>query len=93
MVQQNSAENSSSDEDIPIPRRTNEVNALLDKDGGVWTQDPPIERRRDAANIFRETPGPTEDSLRDTVIDTWLLYLPVDLLNQVVQHSQEHADR
>lgn len=90
---QNEVSSSSDDDQEPQRESLQHRQLLRDKDGNEWFQAPPLQRRRDIANIFRETAGPTRNSRKDTVLKTWELFLPMESLNDIVRHSQEHADR
>ena len=82
----------SSDDDEPQREGLQHRQLLRDKDGNDWFQAPSIQRR-DTANIFRETSGTTRNSRKDSILKTWELLQPIELLNDIVRHSQEHADR
>ena len=71
-----------------------EVNQLLDINGNPWSMNaPPNVGRRDAGNIFRERPGPSPDSRKDTILETWHLFLTPSMLEEIVERSQEKADQ
>lgn len=72
---------------IPIPQRM-----LVDKNGDTWHEDSPVERRRAAENIFTQLVGPTRDSTKNTIEETWRLFIDDEMLDEIVRLSQIRAN-
>lgn len=68
------------------------ANALIDKNGHEWSFSPPTTGRQCQANIIRERPGPRRIAIKDSLLQTWQLFLPDDELAKIVRYSQQKAD-
>ena len=67
------------------------ANEFCDKDGCIWSPDPPVKRRCGAADIVRQRGGPTASARKESVLETWELFFTEELLQEIVHYSQEKA--
>ena len=75
----------------PHPR-TQPRDKWTDKNGNTWsTEAPPYQGRRGNADILRQRPGPTRDAVKNNIVETWNIFIPDDMLQKIVRHSQEKA--
>ena len=75
----------------PHPR-TQPPDKWTDKNGNIWsTEAPPYQGRRGNADILRQRPGPTRDAVKNNIVETWNIFIPDDMLQKIVRHSQEKA--
>ena len=67
---------------------------FYDKNGREWFSEPPVRRRRDAANVIHANMGrATPCAVKDTILETWELFLPDSTLEKMVRYSQQKADQ
>lgn len=94
-----SSTDSDSDDNIPVrvrvrrrpnpnPEENTVVQTHTDKDGQRWSNVPPVQRRRDAANVLAEAGGPTANSNKVSILETWQLYFTNDILQKILSYSQ-----
>lgn len=63
-----------------------------DKNGNLWSPDPPIERRRRRENILHHTGGPTDCAKKTSLLETWELFFPDEDLAKIVGYSMKKAE-
>ena len=56
---------------------------LKDKDGQIWSANPPHSSRRGSENIFRGRVGPTPSAFKTTILGTWQLFFPESLSQKI----------
>ena len=61
------------------------------KSGRVWSVDPPAARRRPPQNIIRERPGPKPASKKETILETFNLFISQKIKETIVQHTNEEG--
>ena len=80
-----------SDEGVATLPSSSSNELLHDKTGHAWTQQAPIQRRRDAANIYNQRPGPTAAAVRNTPKETLELFFNDEILNKILHYSRAKA--
>lgn len=75
-------------------QETEAANPYKDKNGRLWSPEPPQQRGpRDAANIVQAGGGrPLPSAVKNSILETWSLFFPDSMLAQIVAFSQMKAD-
>ena len=64
----------------------------IDKNGNVWKSHPNIQSgRRRQADVIRQYSGPRRCAYKDSIVDTWQLFFPDELLQRIVDHPNAHV--
>ena len=65
---------------------------FIDKNGNIWKQEEGAQvGRRNAANIIRESAGPTQAAFKDSIVETWQIFFPDSLLQKIVDYTNSYA--
>lgn len=97
-VEDDEEESNSEDDDVPVRHNQQPVtqrhqelqdhnSLLIDKNGHSWSEVPPIQRRRGAADILACKGGPTPASKKTSILETWQLFFTDKLLEDILAHS------
>ena len=64
---------------------------FIGKDGTVWSFYPPPPGRFNSANVFHQREGPTASAKKATIIETFSLMCPDDIIQTVTQYTNDFA--
>ena len=61
------------------------------KSGRVWSIEPPAPRRRAPQNIIWQRPGTKPNSRKETIAETFSLFLTPAIKRKIIKHTNEEG--